>query len=134
MKTSILLLTSLFILSINTSAIAGPHNTARLAADLSGGQEVRTVPMTDANGVSFDLPVGSVVTGAHGKVHFKLSHDKTMLKYHLQASGFSMDSVVSASHIHLGPAGENGPPIFFLFKAGPQPDDGADSPHGPSRR
>jgi hypothetical protein len=59
-----------------------------------------------------DEEVSVIVTGAQGQATFQLSADGTSLGYKLNTS--SMESVVQA-HIHLGPAGANGPVVTFLF-------------------
>lgn len=76
-----------------------------IAAPLSGGEEV---PARD--------------TKARGNATFDLSDDGTSLTYKLIVA--NIDNVVAA-HIHLGPAGANGPVVAFLF--GPAPPGGGTS-------
>jgi CHRD domain len=59
-----------------------------------------------------DEEVPAVVTGAQGQATFKLSDDSQSVSYKLNVS--NMDDVTQA-HIHIGPAGENGPVVVFLF-------------------
>ena len=65
--------------------------------------------------------VEPVVTGAQGQATFKIADDGESIEYKLNVS--NLDGVIQA-HIHLGPAGENGPVVVFLF--GPVPG-GVDS-------
>ena len=64
-------------------------------AHLSGGQEVPPA-----------------ITGGQGQAIFKLSPDGTSLSYKLIVANISD---VTQSHIHLAPAGTNGPVVAFLF-------------------
>jgi hypothetical protein len=52
------------------------------------------------------------ITNAAGQAIFKLSDDGTELEYRLIAS--NIENVVQA-HIHIGPAGQNGPVVAFLY-------------------
>jgi hypothetical protein len=69
-------------------------------AVLTGAQEVPPVE-TDGIGFSFVLPV------VRGHVLF----------YSLSVFGLPVEDV-QQSHIHIGPAGENGPVVAFLYEAG----------------
>lgn len=116
MKTTTLLLASAaLVLGIISTALADDDHRkkARLAADLSGGQQVLTTQIMNASGDTVTIPIGPLVTGAHGKAHFSLSRDKTMLKYHFEATGFG--TPLFMAHIHLGPKGANGPILMWLF-------------------
>ena len=53
---------------------------------------------------------------AQGQAHFKLSKDGTQLEYKLIAA--NIENVLQ-SHIHVGPAGENGPVVAFLYPDAP---------------
>ena len=64
-------------------------------AVLSGGEEVSPVD-----------------TMARGNAHFQLNHDGTELSFRLIVANIEF---VTQSHIHLGPAGANGPVVAFLF-------------------
>ena len=118
MKTATLLLTSTaLVLGLNSTAFADndkDHNKkASFAAELSGGQQVRTARIADINGTSVTIPIGPLVSGAHGDAHFSLSKDGTMLNYHFEAAGFG--TPLFMAHIHLGPTGANGPIMVWLF-------------------
>ena len=76
----------------------GRHGTARL----SGAEEV---PARD--------------TQARGQAEFRRTDDGTALDYRLIVA--NIENVVQA-HIHIGPAGQNGPVTAFLF--GPVPPGG----------
>jgi len=60
--------------------------------------------------------VPAVDTKAKGQAVLRLSADGTELHYRLVVS--SMENV-TAAHIHLGPAGANGPVVAFLTRAHP---------------
>lgn len=83
-------------LAITATVIA---DSVKFKTRLSGDQEVP--------------PVGVVVdTRAKGKAEFKLSKDGMELRYKLNVS--KIDNVFMA-HIHLAPAGANGPIVVWLF-------------------
>jgi hypothetical protein len=63
--------------------------------------------------------VPPVDTHGQGQATFKLSEDGTQLEYELNAANLS--SPILQAHIHLGPAGENGPVVAFLFGPVPAP-------------
>lgn len=74
-------------------------DSVKFKTRLSGDQEVP--------------PVGVVIdTRAKGKAEFKLSKDGTELHYKLNVS--KIDNAFMA-HIHLAPAGVNGPIVVWLF-------------------
>jgi hypothetical protein len=84
------------IMLVTTSvAYASPAASENYATSLKGREEV---PPRDTN--------------ATGVATFKLSKDGTELSYKLIVA--NIENVV-ASHIHVGPAGENGPVVAFLF-------------------
>jgi hypothetical protein len=56
------------------------------------------------------------VTNAQGQAIFSLSGDGTALEYRLIAT--NIENVVAA-HIHVGPVGENGPVVAFLYGNAP---------------
>lgn len=68
---------------------------------LSGGEEVALNP---------------VVTRAQGQAIFQLSKDGTTLSYKLIVSNIQN---VTMAHIHLAPAGVNGPVVAWLYPDGP---------------
>jgi hypothetical protein len=81
---------------------------------LSAGQEV--------------MPVGIVNNSlAQGQANFKLSADGTELSYKLIFS--NIDNAFMA-HIHMGPAGANGPIVVWLF---PSTTPGVTGPLGAGR-
>lgn len=89
----------LTLLAATAAAQSVPTN---FVAHLSGGQEVP-----------------ERLTNATGQALFQLSADGKELTYRLVVA--NIDNVV-ASHIHLAPAGVNGPVVVFLF--GPAPPAG----------
>jgi hypothetical protein len=83
-------------LAITVTAFADSLN---FNTHLSGDQEVP--------------PVGVVIdTRAKGQAEFKLSKDGTELRYKLNVS--KINNVFQA-HIHMAPAGVNGPIVVWLF-------------------
>ena len=84
---------SLGLLTLAGTALAKDFKTG----GLNGGEEV---PARDTN--------------ARGNATFELSADGLSLTYKLIVA--NIDNVV-ASHIHIGPAGVNGPVVLFLFGA-----------------
>ncbi len=89
----------LALLLVPALVLAGPQN---FTAHLSGDEEVPPV-----------------LTRATGEAMFQLSEDVTELTYTLIVGNISN---VIAAHIHLAPAGVNGPVVAFLF--GPAPAGG----------
>ena len=99
-RLSILVLIALLV-TMSTAGTASADNR-NFAVHLSGDEEVP-----------------AVATWAQGQVIFHLSKDGSELHYKLIVA--NIDNVV-ASHIHVGPAGVNGPVVAFL--AGPFPAGG----------
>jgi hypothetical protein len=66
--------------------------------------------------LSGDEEVPPVETRARGNAVFKLSADGATLHYRLIVAG--LDSITQ-SHIHLAPAGVNGPVVVFLYGFNP---------------
>jgi hypothetical protein len=62
--------------------------------------------------------VPPVDTRARGQASFQLSHDGTELSYRLIVANIEN---VSMAHIHLAPAGANGPVVAWLYPGGPPP-------------
>lgn len=89
---------SLGLLTLAGTALAKDFKTG----GLNGGEEV---PARDTN--------------ARGNALFSLSDDGLTLSFKLIVA--NIDNVV-ASHIHIGPAGVNGPVVLFLY--GPVPAGG----------
>ena len=73
-----------------------------------------------------DQEVPPVVTDATGQGHFTLDSHRNTLHYFVAIADIDK---VTASHIHLGPAGEAGPVVFPLYLGGPPPFD-PDNPIG----
>lgn len=87
-------------------AVAGPaaaDSARNFRAHLSSDQEVAAVP---------------VVSLAQGQAVFQLSEDGTEIQYQLIASNIEN---VQMAHIHMGPAGENGPVVVWLYPDAPPP-------------
>jgi len=99
-RLSILVLIALLV-TMSTAGTASADNR-NFAVHLSGDEEVP-----------------AVATWAQGQAIFHLSKDGSELHYKLIVA--NIDNVV-ASHIHVGPAGVNGPVVAFL--AGPFPAGG----------
>lgn len=62
---------------------------------------------------------GTVESDATGDAVFELSADGTEMSYTVNVSGLTD---VEMAHIHLGPAGENGPVVVWLYPEGPPPE------------
>jgi hypothetical protein len=86
---------ALLLLVLPSPALAELPAAKNFVAHLSGAEEV---PERDCPG--------------QGEAVFQLSVDGTQLSYRVIAS--NIDNVVQ-SHIHLAPAGVNGPIVLFLF-------------------
>lgn len=82
---------------------AAPPEQRNFRASLSGSQEVADPP---------------VETAARGQSTFRLSADGTELHYRVIVA--NIDNV-NMAHIHLAPAGANGPVVAWLYPAGPPP-------------
>jgi hypothetical protein len=90
------------VLTLILVPAASPGDNLNFVTALSGGEEV---PTRDTQG--------------RGVAIFSLSKDGTELAYKLIVA--NIENVVAA-HIHIGPAGMNGPVVVFLF--GPVPPGG----------
>ena len=66
--------------------------------------------------LSGDQEVPPANTRAQGQAIFQLSKDGTELKYKLIVANIQN---VTMAHIHLAPAGVNGPVVAWLYPAGP---------------
>lgn len=89
------LLALLTTFTLANVALADPSGSWNFVAPLSGDEEV---PPRETRGA--------------GVAVFQLSTDGTQIGYRLIAS--NIENVI-ASHIHVGPAGANGPVVAFLF-------------------
>jgi CHRD domain len=95
-RPSLTLLSALLaVFAVAGPAMAKPSSTRIFVAHLSGDEEV---PLRE--------------TLAQGQAVFHLSEDGTQLSYLLIVA--NIENVVAA-HIHVGPVGENGPVVAFLF-------------------
>jgi hypothetical protein len=68
--------------------------------------------------MSGDQEVPAVDTRARGQATFTLSEDGSELSYRLIVANLEN---VTMAHIHLAPAGVNGPVVLWLYPAGPPP-------------
>jgi len=93
----------LFLVAL--TAVGAAAASDNFVAHLAGGNEVPAVN-----------------TNAQGQAIFQLSEDGSELHYKLIVANINNAFV---SHIHLGPAGSNGPPVAFLY--GPVPVGGGRS-------
>jgi hypothetical protein len=82
-----------------SSAFASPKRV--FVAPLSGAEEVA---------------LEEVETLARGQAFFQINEDGTELSYRLIVANIEN---VAAAHIHLAPAGVNGPVVVFLYGPGP---------------
>lgn len=98
LRFSLFLLIAGALITLSASALAQGRN---FQAHLSGGEEV---PPAD--------------TRAQGQAIFQLSKDGNGLRYKLIAA--NIENILQA-HIHLAPAGENGPIVVWLYPSGPPP-------------
>jgi hypothetical protein len=88
----------ILIVVLAAVAIAQPRN---VTTKLSGAQEVADEP---------------VETRAHGTSKVQLSKDGTELEYWINVAQIEN---ITMAHIHLGPRGENGPVVAWLYPDGP---------------
>jgi hypothetical protein len=93
-------------LVLEAPAVAEPPAAKNFVTHLTSAEEVPPA------GVTIDCP-------GQGQAVFQLSADGEELSYRLIASNIKN---VVAAHIHIGPAGANGPVVLFLF--GPAPPAG----------
>jgi len=99
---------ALTVVVVAATTMAAPRRN--FVTPLSGAEEV---PVRD--------------TMAHGVAIFQLSADGESLSYRLIAS--NIDNVIMA-HIHIGPAGANGPITVWLYpEDGPPPADAGGGRH-----
>lgn len=68
--------------------------------------------------LSGDEEVPPVETNATGQAIFKLSKDGESIDYRLNVANIEN---VGAAHIHLAPAGQNGPVVVWLYPDSPPP-------------
>lgn len=75
-----------------------------------------THPHNAVTPLSGDEEVPAVDTQARGAAKFQLSPDGQSISYRLNVANI-VD--VLQSHIHVGPAGQNGPVVVFLYPSAP---------------
>ena len=98
-KIPVLIVTLLVLLALGGATIAMADANRNFAAPLSGREEV---PPVDTNGT--------------GVAKFQLNKDGDALSFKLNVAN---TDDVTQSHIHCGPAGQNGPVVVFLYGPGP---------------
>jgi hypothetical protein len=91
------------VFAATASVTAQKPDARHFVAPLDGGQEVADPP---------------VVTNATGVATFKLNKDGESIDYKIMTG--RMENVLMA-HIHLAPAGVNGPVVVWLYPDGPPP-------------
>lgn len=100
----LLVLVAVVTLLPGTLATAAPATPRTFTTNLSAAEEVADPP---------------VVSNARGQAVFHLSKDGTELRYRLIVA--NIENVLQA-HLHLAPAGENGPVVAWLYPSGPPPE------------
>lgn len=105
MRTRLLTLFLLIFLLALVSAVAAQPANNNFRAHLNVAQEVPE-PVVDGN------PQGQAI--------FRLSRDGSELHYKLIVA--NIENVLMA-HIHLGPVGETGPVVVWLYPDGPPPQE-----------
>jgi hypothetical protein len=94
-----LLLVVILVLSLTSAGTAFAKNNRNFVAHLSGGQEVHEVD-----------------TKAQGQAIFHISKDGHSIDYKLIVANIEN---VRMAHIHLAPAGVNGPVVAWLYPSAP---------------
>jgi hypothetical protein len=97
---------------VPASACQDDRQTSFTAPVLESASSIGVNGRNAAVPLSGDEEVPPVATRARGTAIFHLSADDTALEYKLNVA--NIENVVQA-HIHLGPAGVNGPVVVFLF-------------------
>lgn len=87
------------LLTVFGPALAAPPEKRNFTAHLSGEEEVEPVD-----------------TAAQGQAIFRLSKDGSELSYKLIAANIEN---ITQAHIHLAPAGFNGPVVAWLYPSSP---------------
>lgn len=95
-RLSLIAILSALIISLVPAVAAGNPRVEVVHASMSGDQQVPS-------------PVDS--TG-FGRAAFIIDHQNETVKYIVMTTRIDE---VTESHIHLAPAGQNGPPVAFLF-------------------
>jgi len=100
----IVMMMSVALASMTTHA----DSPTKFNAALGGAQQVVNVDVGTGT-----IPVEGVVTGAYGKVKFHLANDRSEIHYIFKAANTA--TPIFMAHIHLGPKGQNGPVVFWLY-------------------
>lgn len=95
-----------------------PETNVSLELDAVAKSHDHNQVMTFKAHLTGEQEVPPVDTRATGQTIFKLSKDGSRLSYKLIVA--NLEDIVMA-HIHLAPAGENGPVAVWLYPAGPPP-------------
>ncbi|MBI1296250.1 CHRD domain-containing protein [bacterium] len=90
----------LLMLAVAGTAAAAPGNSRNFVAHLSGDNEVPN----------------AVITQAQGQAIFHVSKDGSEISYKLIVANIED---VRMAHIHLAPAGSNGPVVAWLYPSAP---------------
>lgn len=90
-------LSLLAVLALAGPALAQPADTVVVRAYLSGGNEV---------------PPPATATGAHGRA--VVTVDRAAGRITFRVDVFNLPTGLTGAHIHVGPAGSNGPIIFDM--------------------
>jgi hypothetical protein len=99
-RSALVFIVTLLALTLLTST-ALADNSRNFTASLKGGEEV---PANDSK--------------AQGQAIFKVSKDGESISYKLIVANIEN---VSMAHIHLAPAGQNGPVVAWLYPGSPPP-------------
>ena len=94
-----------------TAACSGTPTSPEYVVPLSSTAVKTSSPLSSTH-LKGEHEVPSRDTNAQGQAILKVSADGTSVSYKLIAS--NIENIV-ASHIHIGPAGTNGPIAVFLF-------------------
>ena len=105
-----------YYINIHTAAMSGGE--IRGQVEKYDGSGPLTAALTGAN------EVPAVMTDASGQARFYFNSMLNSLLYRLDVS--NVNSAIKAAHIHNGPAGSNGPVLYWLYDP-----SGAKAPSGP---
>jgi hypothetical protein len=89
-----------------------------LVACLVGGTAAVAQERNFRTHLSGQQEVPRVFTRAQGQATFQLSRDGTFLRYQVNVANIEN---VTMAHIHLAPAGTNGPVVVWLYPSAPPP-------------
>jgi hypothetical protein len=105
-------LTSVSEVEAETDDVLAMHDRARGVANA-----VHPVLNFRAN-LKGENEVPAVETNAQGQTIFQVNRDRTEIKFKLIVANIENAHM---AHIHLGPAGVNGPVVVWLYPEGPPP-------------